>query len=152
LKIRADEHIAPLIVESIKTIAVKSEIDLTSVLDAHVAQGGLPDVHWISEFANSGGIAILTADTDFVKTPPQVDAVFRTGVKVIYLPGRWAQSKLSLQAAHLLIWWKRIEEKIIEMKPRECFSPKWNISEEGELQRVPLDFAKAQKKLRKKSR
>jgi PIN like domain len=152
LKIRADEHIAPVIVESLKAVAVKSETDLTSVLGVGIGQKGMADVHWISDFAKSGGTAILTADTDFVKTPPQVDAVFRTGIKVIHLPNRWAQSKLSLQTAHLLIWWNRIEAKITEMKPRECFSPKWNISEEGELQKVQLDFAKAQLKLKRKAK
>lgn len=128
MKIRSDEHIAPKIIASLKALAFRGEIDISSVLDEKLGLRGSSDVHWITEFARSGGTAILTADTDFLKTPPQVDAVFRTGVKVIHLPNRWAQSKLSLQAAHLLIWWGRIEKKIIDMKPRECFSAKWNVS------------------------
>lgn len=122
------------------------------MLDSTVGQSGYSDIHWVTAFANAGGTAIITADTDFIHTPPQVDAVFRTGIRVIHLPSRWAQSKISLQTAHLLIWWNRIETKITEMKPRECFQPKWNVTEDGELQQIRLDFGKAQKKLKKDKR
>jgi hypothetical protein len=96
-----------------------------------------------------GGDAILSADRDFLENPPQVDAVFRTGAKVIHLPPKWGQAKGTMQSAHILMWWARIEECILAMKPRQCFRPPWNINETGELQPVAIDFQSAQKKLKK---
>ena len=54
------------------------------------------------------------------------------------------------QAAHILQWWERIEARLAEMKPRECYRPPWNIKETGALQKVSINFARAQRK-RKRS-
>src|SRR3546814_18713227 len=80
---------------------------------------------------SDGGDAILTADRDFLENAPQVEAVFNTGAKVIHLPAKWGQARGTLQAAHILMWWSRIEECIATMKPRQCFRPPWNIIETG---------------------
>ena len=79
-------------------------------------------------------------------------AVFKTGLKVIHLPPKWANAKGHLQAAHLLLWWLRIEQKLTGMKGRECYRPPWNLQETGELMKVDLDFADAQKNLKKASK
>lgn len=98
---------------------------------------------------NDGGHAILSADRDFLENPPQVDAVFRTGAKVIHLPPKWGQAKGRLQAAHILMWWDRIERCVTTMQARQCYRPPWNINEVGELHKVAIDFQSAQKKLKK---
>ena len=152
MRIRADEHISPLIVEMVRKLALSDGWELTSIRDPEVSGQGQSDVHWVTLFARDGGQAILSADTDFQKTPPQVAAIFQTGLKVIHLPSRWANAPRHLQAAHILMWWKRIEIQLQNMKDRECFRPEYNISEAGKLKRVQIDFQKANKKMRKSKR
>lgn len=124
--------------------------ELSHVFD--VGDGGSTDVHWITAFAKDGGSAILSADLDFLKTPPQVVAVFKTGLKVIHLPPKWANAPGALQASHMLLWWARIERKLAEMKARECWRPPWNLREDGELQKIDVDFQEANRKLKKSER
>lgn len=150
MKIRADEHVAPAIVRAVNDIALGDGFELTSVLDAGFA--GASDVHWITAFASGGGDAILTADTDFLKLPPQVLAVQRTGVRVIHLPSSWANAKRALQAGHLFIWWRRIELQLSAMKPRECFTMPFNIAEDAKMKQIPLDFQTMGKKAKKADR
>lgn len=150
MRIRADEHVAPAIVQAVNDIALSEGFELTSVLDAGFA--GASDVHWITAFAQDGGAAILTADTDFLKLPPQVLAVQRTGVRVIHLPSSWANARRAMQAGHLLIWWRRIETQLANMKPRECFTMSFNVSEDAEMKRVSLDFQSMGKKAKKAER
>lgn len=149
MKIRADEHVSPFIVKAIREIALSPGWEITSIHE--VDQGGDDDVHWITAFANDGGDVILSADRDFLTLEPQVNAVFDTGLRVIHLPGKWGNAKGHMQAAHILQWWSRIETKISEMGARECYRPSWNIKETGELKKVKIDFAKAQRK-RKRAR
>ena len=48
----------------------------------------------MKQFANEGGKAILTADTDFFRKPNQIVAIDQTGLKVVHLPSKWVQVKL----------------------------------------------------------
>lgn len=123
--------------------------ELTSVLDY---DRGADDVHWITRFAREGGHAIISADTDFLKVPQQVAAVFDTGLKVIHLPSKWSNAACHLQAAHLLLWWRRIEARIGSMQPRQCFRPPWNINETGDLIQVSINFQAASRKVRQAAR
>ena len=150
MRIRADEHVAQAIVAAVRDVALSPGWELDSVRSA--GHHGSSDVHWITAFMNDGGDAILSADRDFLENPPQVDAVFRTGAKVIHLPPKWGQAKGRLQAAHILMWWDRIERCISEMKQRECYRPQWNINDTGTLQKVAIDFQAAQKKVKKAAR
>lgn len=145
--VRADEHVSPSIVDAIQRIALSPGWEISSTL--RVGDRGKSDVHWITKFASEGGDAILSADRDFLTLEPQVNAVFDTGLRVIHLPSKWGSATRYLQAAHILQWWKRIEKSISSMKPRECYSPKWNIVETGELKKITIDFQKAQKKRKK---
>lgn len=147
MRIRADEHVAKAIVAAVRDIALAPGWQIDSVVEA--GQSGSSDVHWITSFMTGGGNAILSADRDFLENPPQVDAVFRTGAKVIHLPPKWGQAKGRIQAAHILMWWGRIEECITLMKARECFRPQWNVNESGLMQKIPINFQAAQKKLKK---
>lgn len=150
MRIRADEHIAPAIVQAVNSIALGEGFELTSVLKEGFK--GSSDVHWITAFAADGGLAILTADTDFLKQPPQVQAVERTGVRVIHLPSAWANSTRAVQAGHLLIWWQRIEAQLKAMKPRECYSTPFTVSDSIPLKKVAIDFQGMNKKARKAAR
>ncbi|XAP76994.1 DUF5615 family PIN-like protein [Citromicrobium bathyomarinum] len=150
MKIRADEHVAPAIVDAIANLAITRDFEISSVLRAGFK--GASDVHWITAFAADGGEAILTADTDFFKQPPQVQAVERTGVRVIHLPSGWANSNRATQAGYLLVWWSRIERQLTEMKPRECYAIPFTHSEKGTLKKIALNFQEANKKAKKAAR
>lgn len=150
MRIRADEHIAPAIITAIENLAITSGFEITSVL--RTGFKGSSDVHWITAFAKDGGEAILTADTDFFKQPPQIQAVERTGVRVIHLPSGWANSTRAIQGGYLLIWWNRIETQLQSMKPRECFAIPFTQSEKASLKKVSIDFQGANKKAKKANR
>jgi len=150
LKIRADEHVSEEIVNVINKIAISSEFELTSVVST--GDSGSSDVHWVTKFGNNGGKAILTADSDFVKRPPQVMAVHDAGLMIIYLPRKWANASGRLQASHILAWWGRIEDVVRKGKARECWRPEWNVQEDRKLTRITVDYEKARKKLKKANR
>ncbi|MAM37247.1 MAG: hypothetical protein CL949_01785 [Erythrobacter sp.] len=150
MRVRADEHVAPAIVQAVQQVALGEGFELTSVLKEGFR--GSSDVHWITAFAEDGGAAILTADTDFLKEYPQVQAVERTGLRVIHLPAAWANSSRAIQAGHLLIWWQRIEAQLNAMKPRECYSTPFSVSEDAKLKKIPIDFQSMNKKAKKAQR
>lgn len=147
MKIRADEHVSPEIVKAVNATALSKGFELSHVYDA--MQDGHDDDHWITVFAADGGKAILTADSDFHKRPAQVVAVFNTGMKVIHLPPKWGNAKCGLQAAHILLWWGRIEKCLMAMAERECYRPPWDVSEAAKLSRINVDFQAAHRKLKK---
>lgn len=151
MRVRADEHVSPEIVATVCRVCLSPDWALDHVYE--VGDEGAQDQHWITRFAEAGGSAILTADRDFCSKAPQVVAVFNTGMKVIHLPPKWGTAKCHMQAAHILLWWPRIEGQIQSMRKRECYRPPWNLnSQSGEFKKVEIDFAKAHKKLRKAKR
>ena len=147
MKIRADENVAPAIVRVVRDLALSEGFELTSIIE--IGQAGAGDVHWITRFAQEGGQAILSGDKDFLRSPPQVDAVNRLGLRVIHMPGRWCNARGHMQTSHLLMWWPRIERKLAEMAPRDCYSPPWNVAEDGQLKQVVIPYADAEKKLKR---
>jgi len=150
VKIRADEHVSEQIVRAVREIALSKDWYLSHVVEA--GYGGAADEHWATAFAREGGEAILTADTDFHKRHAQMAAIAQTGLKVIHMPPAWAQSRGDLQAAHIFQWWRRIENKLVSMRRRECYQPPWNINEKGELKKVQMDFQNAIKKQKRKKK
>jgi predicted nuclease of predicted toxin-antitoxin system len=150
LKIRADEHVVPRLVEIVRGLACSGGVELSSVRE--VGHHGRSDVSWVTAFAEQGGDAILSADTDFFKRHHQVVAIRDTGLNVIHLPKKWASAPAHLQAAHLLMWWPKIEETVRDAGPGHVWSVKWNISTEGELEQRKVDEAGHRKKAKKASR
>mgnify|MGYP000205648881 CR=1 FL=1 len=150
MKIRADEHVAPKLVDTVRTLACSPSVELSSVID--VGHQGASDAWWVTAFAQDGGDAILSADTDFFQRHHQIVAIRQTGLKVIHLPKKWANAPAHLQAAHLLMWWPKIEQTVRDASPREVWEVKWNISTTGELQRKTVDDATHRKKAKKAKR
>lgn len=143
MKVRADEHVSLEIVRAVRGMALTPGWDLSHVVES--GDRGAKDEHWITRFARQGGNAIITGDTDFLKRPHQVLAVNRTGMRVIHMPSKWANARCELQAAHVLLWWRRIERCVANMRQRECFRPPWNVSEDGELLKINVDYQNADK-------
>jgi hypothetical protein len=150
LKIRADEHVSLEIVRAVRNIALTPLFELSHVFDE--GHGGFGDVSWVTKFADAGGRVILSADGDFLNRPHQVMAIWDKGLVLIHLPSKWQNAKRHEQAAHLLLWWGRIEKMLGTAAPRQCWRVPYDFSREGELFRIPLDYGRAQKKLRKAQR
>lgn len=150
MKVRADEHVSPHIVSAIQDMALNESWELSSVFTS--GDRGNDDEHWITKFSHEGGQAILSADRRIIVHPPQIAAVFNTGMRLIQLPHNWASARIALQAAHVLLWWSRVEKILEKMNDTECYRIPWNLKETGSLKKIPIDFAKMQKKLRKANR
>ena len=150
MKIRADEHVSQNIVRMVSELALTPDFEFSSIFE--VGHGGSADEYWITAFAKDGGGSILSADTDFFRKPNQVVAIDKTGLRVIYLPPRWANAPGYMQAAHILMWWPRIEAKLASANAREVWMVPWNINEEGELKRRKMDYGAFHKKLKKSQR
>lgn len=151
MKIRADEHVSPKLVGIVRTVALeRSDVDLSSIYESD--QRGMADHHWITEFANEGGHAILSTDTDFFKKHQQVLAVERTGLRVVWFAPPHGNAKLRLQLANALIWWPIIESTIREARAREFWDATWGIREKLELRPRKVDFQSHKTKLKKAMR
>jgi PIN like domain len=147
VKLRADEHVSIEIVRAVRGIALSVGWELSHVVEA--GDRGATDEHWATKFARAGGEAILTGDTDFFRRPHLVAAINRAGLRVIHMPPKWANARCELQAAHILLWWRRIEKQLEAMSPRECYRPPWNINETGELLKVKVDYHEANKRVKR---
>ncbi len=143
MRIRADEHVSKEIVRAVRDMALSPGWELTQVIEA--GDRGSTDEHWITRFSRERGDAVLSGDSDFFKRPHLVLAVNKTGLRIVHLPSKWSNARCDLQAAHILLWWKRIEIKIASMSPRECYRPPWNIKEDGDLSKVQVDYQDAEK-------
>ena len=138
MRIRADEHVSMEIVRAVREMALSPTWELTQVIE--VGDRGSTDEHWVTKFAREGGHAVLSGDTDFFKRHQLVLAVNRTGMRIIHMPSRWSNARCELQAAHILLWWQRIEKTIGSMAQRECYRPPWNLSEDGALTKISINF------------
>ena len=127
MKIRADEHVSRRIIRAIQEVALSKTFELTHVRDVHERRTA--DETWIPRFASEGGKAILSGDRRIRARPHQILALQKSGLVSIFLPAEWANSHRGAQAALLLYWWSKIEAKIAEATPGECWL-------------VPFDFSK----------
>jgi PIN like domain len=150
VKIRADEHVSPEIVRAIRDIALTPPFKLSHVYDE--GHGGFGDVSWVTKFAEAGGQVILSADGDFLNRPHQVMAIWDKGLVLIHLPTKWQNAKRHEQAAHILLWWGRIESVLRTATPRQCWRVPYEFSREAALTRLSVDYGRAQKKVRKAER
>ena len=138
------------IVASISDLTLIRNLEISSIYSA--SQRGSSDFHWATQFSKEGGDAIITADTDFFKRHHLVVAIQDTGLKVIHLRSQWANSRFTLQAAFLLLWWDRIYDTLSTCDKRELYQVPWQFGLEANLVRKPLDFQNARKKVKKANR
>ncbi|MGA9137374.1 MAG: DUF5615 family PIN-like protein, partial [Methylovirgula sp.] len=99
MKIRADEHVSLEIVRVVRELAITPGWKFTSVVE--VGDRSSEDEHWVRRFANEGGNAIISGDTDFFKRHHLVIEVNRTGMKIIHMPPKWSNARGDFQAAHM---------------------------------------------------
>lgn len=142
MKVRADEHVSIHIVRAVRDMALSDGWELTQVIE--VGDRGSSDEHWATKFAREGGHAILSGDTDFFKHHQLVIAINHARLRVVHMPPKWSNARCELQASHMLLWWRRIEKILESMSPLECYRPPWNISEDGELLKIKVNYHDAE--------
>jgi predicted nuclease of predicted toxin-antitoxin system len=147
LRIRADEHIPKSMVDIVRDVIPPGDVELSDVRTA--GHSGSSDVAWVTQFANEGGHAILTADTDFFKKYAQIKAIHHSGLKVVHLPAQWANQVKTLQIALVFLWWDRIIRKIGECRKGECWGVPWKWSLEGGLVLKDMNRQEAEKKVKR---
>lgn len=150
MKIRADEHVSPYICQAVRDLGLSPGWELTQVTE--VGDRASTDEHWATQFSKAGGDAILSGDTDFLRRHHLILAIGRMGLRVIHMPSKWSNARADLQAAHILVWWRRIEQTVSTMKPRECYRPPWTISEDGELIKIGIDYQGAERKEKREAK
>ena len=110
MRIIADEHISPKIVRADSELALSNPCSLEAVRGS--VYQGRPDEDWVAAFARDQGAAIISADRRMLRRPTMIQKITQTGLRAIFLPQDWAESKRYYQAAHILYWWPKIESII----------------------------------------
>jgi hypothetical protein len=140
VKIRADEHVAPKIVQALRIIALSTGWELTGVREFHAAR--TMDETWLPRFAAEGGRAIITADAHMLRRPHQIAAIQQSGVCGVILPPVWAQAKRNIQAASLIYFWPEIEATLTDAQSGEF----WRLPPtlySGNLEKLSVNYAAA---------
>ena len=119
MKIRVDENISRRIVWVIRDLAIRDGWELSHVRDVHERRTA--DETWIPRFAQEGGFALISGDRKIRARPHQIAAIRESGLVCIFLSPDWATAQRTIQAASLLYWWKKIESKLLEAQPGECW-------------------------------
>ncbi len=113
-------------------MGLKEGVELSHVEEK--GQRGHPDVSWATAFRKDNGTAILTADRGFTKGH-QRKAIQATGLQVVLLPKKWAESLAHVQAAFILFWWSKIEKAVKEGKNSDIWTIDWSFNEKGQLKK-----------------
>lgn len=150
MRICADENVAPLLTQLIRD-SLLGKAHTLDLVDDHQARG-VDDQIWVRKFADAGGEAIVGADAKMLTRPHEVVAIFEAGLRLVVLPGQWAQQPKNIQIAFLFLWWPRIEKAFETAKARQCFKVPWSWKETDTVSEFKLDFQEAQKKAKKAAR
>ena len=140
MKVRADEHVAPKIVQVLRIIALSTGWELTGVREFHAAR--TLDETWLPRFASEGGKAIITADANMLKRPHLIAAVQQSGVCGIILPSVWAQARRNIQAASLIYFWPEIEATLTTAQAGEFWRVPTTLYA-GSLEKLRVNYAAA---------
>ena len=121
MKVRADEHVSPKIVQVLRVISLSVGWELTGVREFHGARTA--DETWVPKFAAEGGQAIITADANMLKRPHLIAAIQQSGVLGLVLPTAWAQARRHIQASSLIYFWPEIEKCMAGASPGDTWRP-----------------------------
>lgn len=145
MKVRADEHVSRKIVRAISDLALSDGWELTHVRDLHERRTA--DETWIPRFAADGGKAILSGDRKIRSRPNQIKSIRDSGLICIFLPSEWASSRRAIQAAFLIYWWSKIEFKILQSQPTDCWLVPFEFSNR-DLEPFHISFDKLSQKVK----
>ena len=140
MKVRADEHVSPKIVETIRNLVLRDGWEISHVRDDNRARTA--DETWMPLFAQSGGNAVLTADANILKRPHQILAMQQTGLICVVLSAKWAMARRHEQAACLLYHGPAIESAISASTRGDCWRVPGGYLGET-VERNPINFQAA---------
>ena len=126
MKIIADEMISPSIVNIVNSI--ESKINFKFVSAVRSAYQGKPDIDWIVAFLKDGGKGILSADRKMLKKKRFIGDISKLGLIAIYLPEKWADSRIYTQAAYILFHWPAILEVFLEQEKGTIWKIRYGFS------------------------
>jgi hypothetical protein len=84
VKICADEHVSPKILRAVREIALPRLSTLYGVRELQL--NGKEDEYWIEQFANDGGVGILSGDRRMLRRERVLEAIKQTGLVAVYMP------------------------------------------------------------------
>jgi hypothetical protein len=119
IKVAIDVSIPPRVVRLLQTGFGDQGFEFVYL--PQFAAGNSPDEFWAVAFKRFGGQIVLSGDKNIAKKPHQVIAFKENGLICFFCDRRWAAADLTFKAAHLVYWWPRIQARISESKPRDCW-------------------------------
>lgn len=140
MKVRADEHVSPKIVQALRSLTLSAGWELTEVRQFHSARTA--DETWVPQFADEGGRAILTADANMLKRPHMIVAIQDAQIMGLILPPSWAMAQRHLQAASLIRYWPEIEAAFTGGQPGDF----WRLPQtlfSGPLDKLNINYSAA---------
>jgi hypothetical protein len=85
------------------------------------AAANAPDEAWSAAFRRFGGEIVISGDKNLAKRPHQILAFMETGLVGFFLDRKWSGQDMTFKAAHLIMWWPRIQGHLAACKARDCW-------------------------------
>ena len=79
------------------------------------------DEVWADAFKRFGGQVVLSGDKNIAKRPHQMIAFQDNDFICFFCDRLWNNQDLTFKVAHLVYWWPRIQEKLADSVPRDCW-------------------------------
>src|SRR5690606_11464749 len=79
------------------------------------------DESWADSFRRFGGRVVISGDKNIAKRPHQVLAFKENRFVCFFCDKNWASKDGMFKVAHLIYWWPRIQNKINESQPMDCW-------------------------------
>lgn len=140
MRVRANEHVSPKIIQVLRIASLNSDWELTGVREFHGARTA--DQTWVPRFAAEGGQAIITADANMLKRPHLIAAIQQAGVRGLILPSVRAQARRHVQASSLIYFWPQIEAAFGDALPGEFWRLPTTLHA-GALEKLNVNYAAA---------
>jgi hypothetical protein len=85
------------------------------------AAGDDDDDVWAAAFRRFGGRLVITGDKNMARRPHQILAFKESGLVGFFFERKWAEFDLTFRAAHMIMWWPRIQVKFADSNPGDCW-------------------------------
>jgi hypothetical protein len=101
------------------------------------AAANAKDEVWVAKFRRFGGQIAITGDRNIARRPHQIIAFMESDLIGFFFDSNWGEKDLTFKAAHLVMWWPRIQVHLANCKPQDCW---WvpTILRNGAFKKVEL--------------
>jgi hypothetical protein len=92
---------------------------------------------WTVAFRRFGGQLVITGDKNLARRPHQVLGFIENDLVGFFFERKWAERDLAFKAAHMMMWWPRIQRQYSTCRPRDCW---WvpSVLRDGAMRKVEL--------------